>query len=120
MDWPVDDQPIWMRTRSGPILTVPYPIEINDSPALVFRQQPAASSPRWSSTSSTRCWTSRTSARWSSASAAPFIIGQPFRLRAFRRAMDHIMARRDELWITTPGEIARYCETLPPGTLPGS
>ena len=26
MDWPMDDQPIWMRTRSGPILSVPYPV----------------------------------------------------------------------------------------------
>jgi len=49
----------------------------------------------------------------------PFIIGQPFRLRAFRGALHHIMERRDELWITTPGEIARYCESLPPGTIPG-
>ena len=44
--------------------------------------------------------------------------GQPFRLRAFRRAMDHILRRRDELWITTPGEIARYCATLPASILP--
>ena len=41
MDWPADDQPFWMRTRSGPILSVPYSIELNDSPALVFRQQAA-------------------------------------------------------------------------------
>ena len=27
MDWPADDQPFWMRTRSGPILSVPYPLE---------------------------------------------------------------------------------------------
>ena len=51
-------------------------------------------------------------------SVHPFIIGQPFRLRAFRRAMDHILKRRDELWITTPGEIARYCATLPTSILP--
>ncbi|MGH7094269.1 MAG: polysaccharide deacetylase family protein, partial [Stellaceae bacterium] len=38
MDWALDDQPIWMRTRSGPILSVPYPIEINDSPALIYRR----------------------------------------------------------------------------------
>jgi hypothetical protein len=50
----------------------------------------------------------------------PFIIGQPFRLRAFRRAVEHILEHRDELWITTPGEIARYCESLPHGTVPGS
>ena len=50
----------------------------------------------------------------------PFVIGQPHRLRAFRDAVRHVMAQRDMLWITTPGEIARYCETLPKGTVPGS
>ena len=24
MDWPADDQPFWMRTRAGPILSIPY------------------------------------------------------------------------------------------------
>jgi allantoinase len=28
MDWPCDDQPIWMKTRRGRILAVPYSIEI--------------------------------------------------------------------------------------------
>jgi hypothetical protein len=55
-----------------------------------------------------------------SVSVHPFIIGQPFRLRPFRAAVRHILERRDELWITTPGEIARYCESLPKGTIPGS
>ena len=32
----MDDQPIWMATRSGGrILSVPYPQELNDIPALV-------------------------------------------------------------------------------------
>ena len=44
LDWPADDQPFWLRTRSGPILSVPYPIEVNDSPALVFRQHSARNS----------------------------------------------------------------------------
>src|SRR5690606_12575684 len=35
MDWPADDQPFWMTTRAGPILSVPYPIEINDSPTML-------------------------------------------------------------------------------------
>ena len=30
MDWPADDQPFWLKTRSGPILSVPYPAELND------------------------------------------------------------------------------------------
>ncbi len=53
-------------------------------------------------------------------SAHPFIIGQPFRLRAFRDAVRHIMRHREAVWITTPGEIARYCASLPPGIIPGS
>ena len=51
-------------------------------------------------------------------SVHPFIIGQPFRLRAFRDAVRHIIEQREALWITTPGEIARYCESLPQGTIP--
>jgi len=50
----------------------------------------------------------------------PFVIGQPFRLRGLRRAMQRILAHRDRLWITTPGEIARYCASLPAGLIPGS
>ena len=53
-------------------------------------------------------------------SVHPFIIGQPFRLHAFRDAIRHIVRHRDRLWITTPGEIARYCEGLPKGTVPRS
>ena len=50
----------------------------------------------------------------------PFIIGQPFRLRGLRRAMERILEKRDELWITTPGGIAKYCAGLPAGIVPGS
>src|SRR5262249_8288888 len=37
LDWPVDDQPIWFRTRSGPLLSVPYPVELNDFGTLLAR-----------------------------------------------------------------------------------
>jgi hypothetical protein len=46
------------------------------------------------------------------------VIGQPFRLRAFRRAMEHILRHREQLWLTTPGEISRYCSNLRPGLVP--
>ena len=36
MDWTADDQPIWMKTRQGHILSMPYPIECNDNRALVW------------------------------------------------------------------------------------
>jgi hypothetical protein len=37
-----------------------------------------------------------------------FIVGHPFRLRRFRRALERIAAVRDRLWITTPGAIAGF------------
>ena len=36
MDWTMDDQPIWLRTRKGRILAVPYPIEVNDTRGIVW------------------------------------------------------------------------------------
>jgi allantoinase len=38
LGWPVDDQPIWMRTRAGPLLSVPYPMELNDMGTNVLRE----------------------------------------------------------------------------------
>jgi hypothetical protein len=43
-----------------------------------------------------------------------FIVGQPFRLRHLRRALQHVAARRDEIWIATAGEIAsHFAENAP-------
>jgi hypothetical protein len=110
-----------MRTRSGPLLAVPYPIEVNDSPALIFRQHSAREFEEMMIDQFDELL--HQSAKRPlvfSVSIHPFIIGQPYRLRPLRRAMQHVLARRDELWVTTPGEIARYCATLPKGTIPGS
>src|SRR6516225_5263487 len=121
MDWALDDQPIWMTTRSGPILSVPYPIELNDSPSLVFRRHTGRMFEEMLIDQFDEMLEqSRKYPLVYSVALHPFIIGQPFRLRALRRALKHIMAHRDALWITTPGEIARYCEGLPKGIVPGS
>ena len=121
MDWPADDQPFWMRTRAGPILSVPYPLEINDSPAMVFRRHSAREFADMIVDQFDEML--RDSAKRPlvfTISVHPFILGQPFRMRAFRRALDHMMKQRDKIWITTPGEIARHCMGLPRGTVPGS
>eukprot|EP01036_Dinobryon_divergens_P012168 gene12168-16397_t len=43
----------------------------------------------------------------------PYIVGQPFRLRELRRALRHIAALRDDVWITTAGAIAVHAGSLP-------
>jgi hypothetical protein len=49
-----------------------------------------------------------------------FILGQPHRLRRFRQVIEHIVKQRERIWLTRPGDICRYVETLPAGTVPGS
>jgi hypothetical protein len=49
-----------------------------------------------------------------------FVLGQPYRLRQFRRVIEHIVAQRDRIWLTRPGAICDYIETLPKGIVPGS
>jgi allantoinase len=121
MDWPLDDQPIWMRTRAGSILSVPYPIELNDLGALLTRHHTGRDFAQMIVDQFDEMLAqSRKYPLVFSVALHPFIIGQPFRLRAFRDALRHILAHREELWITTPGEIARYCESLPQGTILGS
>jgi hypothetical protein len=43
-----------------------------------------------------------------------FISGQPFRLRALRRALAHIQGSREPLWISQPGAIASAYNSLEP------
>ncbi|WP_219220569.1 polysaccharide deacetylase family protein [Variovorax boronicumulans] len=121
LDWPADDQPFWMRTRAGKILSVPYPLELNDSPALIFRQHTAREfADMMIDQFDEMLLQSRKRPLVYIVALHPFIIGQPFRLHAFRRAVEHILRSRDQLWLTTPGDIARYASALPPGVVPGS
>jgi hypothetical protein len=45
----------------------------------------------------------------------PYIVGQPYRLRHLRRALQHIAAARDrgDIWVTTPGAICAHMQALP-------
>ena len=92
MDWAMDDQPVWMRTRAGPILSVPYPLELNDSPSLVFRRHTGRQFAEMIVDQFDEMLEqSRKYPLVFAVSVHPFIIGQPFRLRAFRDALRHIM-----------------------------
>ena len=121
MDWPADDQPFWLRTRSGPILSVPYPAELNDSASIIHRENTA------------REFADMIVDQFDemveqcvaqplvmTLSLHPFVVGQPFRLPPLRKALEHCVEhpKRDRVWWTTPGAVADVCYALPPGTIP--
>ena len=36
LDWPMDEQRVWIKTRRGWLLSLPYPHEVNDIPMIVL------------------------------------------------------------------------------------
>jgi peptidoglycan/xylan/chitin deacetylase (PgdA/CDA1 family) len=119
LDWCCDDQPIWLATRAGPLLAVPYPQEINDIPAVVVRRASAAEFADMivDQFDQIREQSARQPLVCGIALHA-YIVGQPFRLRHLRRALTHIARERDEIWLTRAGDIAAHAEGLPPGVVP--
>ena len=118
LDWPADDQPFWMKTRAGPILSVPYSIELNDSPAQVFRHHTGRQFEEMIIDHfDEMLFQSRKYPLVFTIILHPFVIGQPFRLHALRRALTRILEHRNELWLTTPGGIADHIVSLPDGTV---
>jgi allantoinase len=109
LDWCIDDQPVWLRTRGGGrILSVPYPQELNDSAAIIGRQVDAhAFSTMIIDQFDEMLEQSREQPLVMGIALHAMIAGQPFRLRALRRALEHIAARRERCWLTTAGQVAQ-------------
>ncbi|MFO1086206.1 MAG: polysaccharide deacetylase family protein [Reyranellaceae bacterium] len=120
LDWCMDDQPIWFRCRHGKrILSVPYPQEVNDIPAIVARKMNAdAFADMIVDQFDEMLELSRERSLVMGVALHAYLVGQPHRLRHLKRALRHIADHRERIWITTPGAIARHCVALPPGTVP--
>ncbi|MCX7154397.1 MAG: polysaccharide deacetylase family protein [Proteobacteria bacterium] len=122
MDWPSDDQPFWMNTRAGKLLSIPYPVELNDAQQAIHR----AHTPRDFCEMMVDQFEemAEQSVRHPlvyNISIHPFIFGQPYRLRPFREALEHMVKHKlkDRVWYCKPEDVAEHCFTLPAGTIPG-
>jgi allantoinase len=119
LDWCQDDQPVWFKTRAGRILSVPYPQELNDIPMIVGRKLDGAQFAEMiiDNFDEMLAESARRPLVMGIALHA-YLVGQPYRLRHLRRALEHIAAHRDQLWLTTPGALAAYAAALPDGVVP--
>ncbi len=105
-DWVNDDMPYVMRTASGPIHAMPHSIDIDDHTILVqnhhteddFRDQLCDQFDLLYKESATA------GGRIMAISLHPWVIGQPYRMRALEEALDHIM-RHPGVWAATGSEI---------------
>jgi peptidoglycan/xylan/chitin deacetylase (PgdA/CDA1 family) len=115
LDWGIcDEQPFWVKGGAGRILSLPYPIELNDQPAIVGRRNTAAEyADMLVDQFDEMLRRSEDAPLVLGLSLHTFIVGQPFRIVHLRRALEHMLAHRERLWVTVPREISRYYRTLP-------
>jgi peptidoglycan/xylan/chitin deacetylase (PgdA/CDA1 family) len=111
LNWCHDDQPTRLATRGGAALwAVPYPQELNDIPMIVGRQMDAKDFAQmivdqFDEMLEQTQRPNQGQALVMGIALHPYLVGQPYRLRHLRRALQHIAAHRSEVWITTPGAI---------------
>jgi len=107
LDWCHDDQPVWMDTRSGRILSVPYPQELNDIPQIVVRRQEASTfADMILDAFEVMLEESRRRPLVMGIALHAYIMGQPHRLKHLARALMRLKESADDrVWFTTAGAI---------------
>ncbi len=106
LDWPIDDQPAWLETEHGSLMSVPYPHEVNDVPMIVLHDGTGRAFAEMAIDNLEEMLVQSTEQSLVfGITIHTFIVGQPFRLRRFRRVLDKLIEHRDRIWFTTPGLI---------------
>ena len=113
LNWCIDDQPVRFRTRSGKALwCIPYPQEVNDIPMIVARQMDGKDfADLVIDNFDEMVAQSKAQPLVMGIALHPYLVGQPYRLRHLRRALDHIQTS-NKVWFTTPGEVCEYVDGL--------
>ncbi|MEP4803436.1 MAG: polysaccharide deacetylase, partial [Hyphomicrobiales bacterium] len=114
LDWCHDEQPIWMQTRRGRILSVPYPQELNDIPQIVARQKEGEDFANMIVDAfNTMIIESERRPLIMGIALHAYLMGYPHRIPHLRRALTHIKNQSaGRVWFTTAGEINDHFRAL--------
>ena len=103
-----DDRPVWLHTSSGPLLSIPYALELNDSSSMIGRQVGAGEfADMIVDEFDELLAASEEQPLVMSVVVHSFISGVPFRLRRLTRALEHLAAHGDRVWFARPRDIHR-------------
>ena len=107
-DWVIDDLPSWMHTARGPLMAMPYNLELNDSIIYAVEKH---SSPefylRLERTLELFVRESRNQPRVLALGLHPHLVGPPHRFVYFERMLDLLM-RTEGVTFMTGGQIADW------------
>jgi allantoinase len=104
-DWVLDDQPLYLKTRTKPIVSVPYTQECNDVAMMLIQHHAAAEYRDRAIDQFEQLYAdAHKEPRVMALVVHPYIMGVPHRMRYFREALAHINARQGVVF-TTGGAI---------------
>jgi allantoinase len=100
-NWPFDDLPVEMQTKSGPIVSLPYPVEVNDVVISAVQQHASDEILRRGRDTFDRLYMEgATIPRIMAISIHPYLTGVPHRIRYLEALLDHILAQPEIVLMT--------------------
>ena len=128
-DWVIDDLPFWIRTKHGPMVGLPYALELNDVQAHAIQHSSTDELlKRLEATLAVFERETERNPRVLTFGLHPHIIGAPHIAHWFEKSLDILMARDDTVFMTSSqigdwfveadgtggAEVAQYADRLPP------
>lgn len=107
-DWVIEDIPVWLATRHGPIIGMPYALEVNDSVIYAVERQPSDEMLKRLART-LECFERETSrqVRVLGIGLHPHLIGVPHRWGDMVRMLEMLQSRRDVCFMSG-GQIADW------------
>jgi allantoinase len=100
-DWVLDDQPVRLKTRTRPIVNIPYTQECNDVAMMLIQHHKASEYRDRALDQLDQIWSDAAgSARIMAIVIHPYIMGAPHRLKYFRQVVETIRAKPGVLFWT--------------------
>ncbi len=100
-DWVLDDQPVWLKTRSKPIVNIPYTQECNDVAMMLIQHHKASEYYDRAIDQFEQIYEDAAdSARVMAIVIHPYIMGAPHRTRYFRKIFEQIRSKPDVAFMT--------------------
>ena len=100
-DWVLDDQPVWLKTKSNPIVNIPYTQECNDVAMMLIQHHKASEYLERAVDQFDQLYSdSMDSARVMAMVVHPYIMGAPHRTKYYRKALEHMSQHKDVLFWT--------------------
>ena len=106
-DWLHDDQPVPIKVKTGKLISVPYSIELNDSPLFRTHFEGEDFVQICKDQFDQLYREGESDGRVMCIALHPFVIGQPHRIHYLDTILRYIMSH-DGVWQTTADEIAEY------------